>query len=47
MWTVPEQGAQMMITLKGKVEGEYITGTARLGNVGEGALEARRMSRNP
>src|SRR5262245_15089126 len=46
-WTVPEQGKQMLITVKGKVEGEYITGTARLGNVGEGALEARRLSRNP
>ena len=47
MWTVPEQGAQMQITVKGTVDGEYITGTARLGNVGEGALEARRTSRNP
>jgi hypothetical protein len=46
-WTVPEQGKPMVITVKGKVEGEYITGTARLGNVGEGALEARRTSRNP
>jgi hypothetical protein len=46
-WTVPEQGKPMIITVKGKVEGEYITGTARLGNVGEGALEARRLSRNP
>ena len=46
-WTVPEQGATMQITMKGKVEGEYITGTARLGNVGEGSLEARRISRNP
>jgi hypothetical protein len=46
-WTVPEQGKPMVITVKGKVEGEYITGTAQLGNVGEGALEARRMSRNP
>src|SRR6266850_6282976 len=41
-WTVPEQGAPMQITMKGKVEGESITGTARLGNVGEGSLEARR-----
>jgi hypothetical protein len=46
-WTVPEQGAPMQITMKGKIEGEYITGTARLGNVGEGSLEARRVSRNP
>ena len=47
VWTVPEQGAPMQITMKGRIEGEYITGTARLGNVGEGSLEARRTSRNP
>jgi hypothetical protein len=46
-WTVPEQGSPMQITMKGKIEGEYITGVARLGNVGEGSLEARRVSRNP
>jgi hypothetical protein len=46
-WTVPEQGGQMRITVKGKIEGEYINGTARLGNVGEGSMEARRVSRNP
>jgi hypothetical protein len=46
-WVVPEQGSQMSITMKGTVEGEYITGTARIGNVGEGTLSARRMSRNP
>ena len=46
-WMVPEQGEQMPITMKGTVDGEYITGTARLGNVGEGSLTARRVSRNP
>jgi hypothetical protein len=46
-WVVPEQGNQMPITMKGTVDGEYITGTARLGNVGEGSLSARRVSRNP
>ena len=46
-WNVPEQGSPMQITMKGKIKGEYITGTARLGNVGEGSLEARRVSRNP
>src|SRR5436190_8359638 len=45
-WVVPEQGTQMKITMKGTVNGEYITGTARLGNVGEGSLSARRVSRN-
>jgi len=47
VWTVPEQGQPLDITVSGKVDGEYITGTARLGNVGEGSLSARRMSRNP
>jgi hypothetical protein len=46
-WVVPEQGAQMPITMRGTVNGEYITGTARLGNVGEGSLSGRRVSRNP
>jgi hypothetical protein len=46
-WVVPEQGSRMPITMKGTVEGEYITGTARIGDVGEGTLSARRMSRNP
>jgi hypothetical protein len=46
-WVVPEQGAQMPITMKGTVDGEYITGTARLGDLGEGSLSARRVSRNP
>jgi hypothetical protein len=46
-WVVPEQGEQMPITMNGTVDGEYITGTARLGNVGEGSLTARRVSRNP
>jgi len=45
-WVVPEQGSQMRITMKGTVNGESITGTARLGDVGEGSLSARRVSRN-
>jgi hypothetical protein len=46
-WVVPEQGEQMEIVMKGTVSGETIDGTARLGNVGEGSLSARRVSRNP
>ena len=46
-WTVPEQGEQMTITMRGTVRGEDISGTARLGNVGEGSLSAHRMSKNP
>jgi hypothetical protein len=46
-WSVTEEGKPLQITMKGTIEGEYITGVARLGSVGEGSLEARRTSRNP
>ena len=46
-WSVPEQGELMKITMSGTVHGEDISGTARLGNVGEGSLSAHRVSRNP
>jgi hypothetical protein len=46
-WSVVEEGKPLQITMKGTIDGEYITGVARLGNVGEGSLEARRTSRNP
>jgi len=42
VWSVPEDGKMLEITMKGKLEGNVITGTARLGNVGEGPLSARR-----
>jgi len=42
VWSVPEDGKMLEITMKGKVEGNVITGTAKLGNVGEGPLSARR-----
>ena len=44
VWTVPEDGQLMEITMKGKLAGNVITGTAKLGNVGEGSLTARRDS---
>ena len=46
-WTVPERGQEMKITMSGTVKGDDIEGVARLGNVGEGALSAHRISRNP
>jgi hypothetical protein len=46
-WVVPERGQEMTITMRGTVKGDDIEGVARLGNVGEGALSAHRMSRNP
>ena len=42
VWSVPEDGKMMEIMMKGKLEGNLITGTAKLGNVGEGPLSARR-----
>ena len=46
-WTVPDEGEQVTITMKGTVRGDDISGVAQLGNVGEGTLSAHRMSRNP
>jgi hypothetical protein len=42
VWSVPEHGEMLEITMKGRLEGTLITGTARLGNIGEGPLTARR-----
>ena len=42
VWSVPEDGKMMEITMKGKLDGNLITGTAKLGDVGEGPLSARR-----
>jgi hypothetical protein len=42
VWSVPEDGKMLEITMQGKLEGTVITGTARLGNIGEGPLTARR-----
>jgi hypothetical protein len=42
VWSVPEDGKMLEITMKGTLEGNVITGTAKLGDVGEGPLSARR-----
>jgi len=42
VWSVPEDGKMLEITMKGRLEGNVITGTAKLGEVGEGPLSARR-----
>ena len=42
VWSVPEDGKLLEITMKGTLEGNVITGTAKLGDVGEGPLSARR-----
>ena len=42
VWSVPEDGKMLEITMKGTLEGNVITGTAKLGDAGEGPLSARR-----
>jgi hypothetical protein len=44
VWSVPENGKLLDITMKGKISGDLITGTAELGDIGEGALSARRTA---
>lgn len=42
VWSVPEDGRMLEITMTGTLNGNLITGTAKLGDVGEGPLSARR-----
>jgi hypothetical protein len=44
VWSVPEDGKLMDLTMKGKLSGDTITGTRQVGNVGEGPLSARRTA---
>lgn len=44
VWSIPEDGKLIDITMKGKLEGDAINGTARIGNLGEGPLQARRTA---
>lgn len=44
VWSIPEDGKLLNITMKGKLDGDRINGTARLGELGEGPLEARRTA---
>lgn len=44
VWSVPEDGKLIEITMKGKLQGDTITGTATIGTLGEGPLTARRTA---
>jgi L-seryl-tRNA(Ser) seleniumtransferase len=44
VWSVPEAGKLMELTMKGKLSGDSITGTLQVGDVGEGPLSARRTA---
>ena len=41
-WSAPEGGDLIEITMKGKLTGNAIEGTAKIGDLGEGPLTARR-----
>jgi hypothetical protein len=41
-WTMPDAGRELEITFNGKVEGDTMTGTAKLGNRGTGQLSGTR-----
>ena len=44
VWTIPEEGKLVDITMKGKLQGDVINGTATIGDMGEGPLQARRTA---
>jgi hypothetical protein len=41
-WSMPDAGRELEITFNGKVEGDTMTGTAKLGNRGTGQLTGTR-----
>src|SRR5579872_2870959 len=43
-WTLNDGGKMVDITFKGKVEGNRISGTAKLGTLGQGPFSAERTS---
>ena len=44
VWTIPDEGKLVDITMTGKLDGEVINGTAKIGDLGEGPLQARRTA---
>jgi hypothetical protein len=44
VWTIADEGKLVDITMKGKLEGDAINGTATIGDLGEGPLQARRTA---
>jgi hypothetical protein len=46
VWSIPEEGKLIDITMRGKLDGDAITGVAlaQIGNLGEGPLTARRTA---
>jgi len=45
LWTLNDQGKAIEITFSGKLEGDSIQGTAKLGNIGQGPMSAERIGK--
>jgi hypothetical protein len=45
VWSFPEQGKLLEITFTATIDGDSITGTAKLGDLGQGQMSAERTGR--
>jgi hypothetical protein len=45
VWSLPERGKLLEITFTGTIDGDSITGTAKLGDLGQGPMSAERTAR--
>ena len=45
VWSYPEQGKVLEITFTATIDGDSITGTAKLGGLGQGPMSAERTAR--
>ena len=45
VWSLPDSGKMLEITFTATIDGDSITGTARLGTLGEGPMSAERTAR--
>jgi hypothetical protein len=45
VWSLPEQGKLLEITFTGTIDGDSITGTAKLDDLGQGPMSAERTAR--
>jgi hypothetical protein len=45
VWSLPDAGKMLEITFTATIDGDSMTGTARLGNLGEGPMSAERTAR--
>jgi hypothetical protein len=41
-WSIPDRGAMLAITFTGKLDGNSMQGTAKMGTLGEGPMSAER-----